>query len=113
VEQQIAGLEARGAAVFIAGSSRGIAFACEIAKGTTLPVLAVPVVTGPVSEVDQLLQPFLELPPGVAAFAIGRPGAINAALFAATILSGPGSEIWNKLRTMREEQTEQVRAMKL
>jgi 5-(carboxyamino)imidazole ribonucleotide mutase len=109
----VADLEAGGAAVFIAGSASGIGFACAVARATTRPVLAVPIVTGAVGPIDDFLRPFLDLQPGLATFAVGRPGAINAALFAATIISGLGTKVWAALRQMRAEQTQRVRNMKL
>jgi 5-(carboxyamino)imidazole ribonucleotide mutase len=108
---QVADLEAGGTAVFIAGSGRGIGFACEVAKGTTLPVLGIPILVGSVGCVDEFLRPFLDLPPGVATFAVGRPGAINAALFAATVISELDSEVWKNLRRMRKEQEQRVLEM--
>jgi len=112
--RQVAHLEASGAAVFIAGSGRGIGFACEVAKATTLPVLGIPILARrPVDCLDEFLQPFLDMPPGVATFAVDRPGAINAALFAATIVSDRDSDVWTNLRRMRKEQAERVRAMKI
>ncbi len=113
VVSQLANLEDSGAAVFIAGSRRGIGFACDIAKATTLPVLGVPIVNGPIGCVDEYLRPFLEMPPGVATFAVSKPGAINAALFAATIISEHDSGVWRKLHQMRKEQVLRVRAMKI
>ena len=101
------------AAVFIAGSSDGIGLACKVARMTTAPVFGVPIVSGQVKCVDRFLQSFADMPPGAATFAIGRPGAINAALFAATILSPPGSEVRERLLAMREQQKIRVRAMKL
>jgi 5-(carboxyamino)imidazole ribonucleotide mutase len=111
--RQAADLEAGGAAVFIVGSTRGIDLAREVARATTAPVLAVPIVGGPVGRVDEFVQPFLDLPDRIATFAVGRPGAINATLFAATIVSGRGSDVWKTLRGMREEQVRRVRAMTL
>lgn len=111
--QKVAELEASGAAVFIAGSVGGIDFACEVAKVTSQPVLGVPIVVGQVRCVDDFLQPFLDMPPGVATFAVGRPGAINAALFAATVISEHESDVWKKLRNIREEQVARVRAMRI
>jgi 5-(carboxyamino)imidazole ribonucleotide mutase len=111
--KKVANLEAKGTTVFIAGSGLGFRFACDVANSTALPVLGVPVVTEQVRCVDHFLQPFLEMPPGLATFAIGRPGAINAALFAATILSGPGTGVWEKLHKMRDDQITRVRAMKI
>ncbi len=110
---QLADLEARGTAVFIAGSHGGIDFVCEVAKTTTLPVLAVPIVSEPVKFVDDFLRPFMDMPPGLATFAIGKPGAINAALFAATIISEHQSPVWQQLHQMRADQEKRVRAMQV
>ena len=107
----VADQEADGAVVFIAGSASGIGFASEVARATALPVLGVPIVVRQVDCVDDFLRPFRDMPPGVATFAVGRPGAINAALFAATIVSERGSEVWEKLAQMREEQKQRMLAM--
>jgi 5-(carboxyamino)imidazole ribonucleotide mutase len=111
--QRVADLEASGADAIIAGSSRGISFACEVGKTTVAPVLGVPIVVGQVGCVDDFLKPFLDMPPGVATFAIGRPGAINAALFAATIITERNSGVWKGLKRMRSQQVRRVRAMKI
>ena len=109
--RQLADLEASGAAVFIVGSGGGINFACDVARATTLPVLGVPILTGKVGRLDEFLQPFLDMPPCLATFAVGKPGAINAALFAATIISERGSPVWKGLDEMREKQKERVLKM--
>lgn len=111
--RRVAELESSGSTVFIAGSSRGIQFACEVAQATTHPVLAVPIVTEKITCVDEFLRPFLDMPPRVATFAVGRPGAINAALFAATIISERGSDVWKNFQQIRDEQTERVLNMKI
>ena len=111
--RQVADLEARGTAVFIAGSGFGIDFACEVGKATTLPVLVIPIVDGPIRCIDEFLRPFFDMPPGVATFAVGRPGAINAALFAAKMIFGHDSAVWENLRQMRVELEKRVRAMKI
>lgn len=97
--------------VFIAGSEEGASLAANVARTTLLPVLAVPTTHAPVESLDSFLQPLLDLPAGVAAFAVNRPGAINAALFAANILGGPGSETRRRLKQMQEEHLERVQAM--
>lgn len=104
---------AAGAAVFIAGSANGIDLACRAARTTLYPVLGVPLISGEVESIDRFVQPLLELPSGVAAFAVGRPGAINAALFAAAILSGPESEARRSLRQRRADQAQRVREMRI
>jgi 5-(carboxyamino)imidazole ribonucleotide mutase len=110
---RLAELEASGVAAFIVGSAGGIGFAAEVAKATTLPVLGVPIVSPPVRCIDEFLRPFLDMPSGLATFAVDKPGAINAALFAATIISPRGSKVWEKLGQMRVEQINRVRAMTL
>jgi 5-(carboxyamino)imidazole ribonucleotide mutase len=105
--------EEAGAVAFIVGSNQGIESACKIARTTILPVLGVPIVSGSVESIDRFVQPFFEMPSGIATFAIGRAGAINAALFAATILSAPGSETWKALDRKRKEQIARVLAMKI
>jgi 5-(carboxyamino)imidazole ribonucleotide mutase len=105
--------EDEGAAAFIAGSSGGIDLACRIARTTMLPVLGVPIVSEPIEYVDRFLQPFLEMPSGIATFAIGRAGAINAALFVATILSPTISKVRSRLQERRDEQVRRVREMKI
>jgi len=102
-----------GATAFIAGSRHGIDLADRAARLTSLPVLGVPLAPDGVDSVDQFVRPFLDMPAGVATFAVGKPGAINAALFAAAVLSPPGSATRAALRRRREEQVHKVRAMSL
>jgi 5-(carboxyamino)imidazole ribonucleotide mutase len=102
-----------GAVAFIAGSVNGVDLGCRVARTTLYPVLGVPIVPKQVDSIDRFVQSFLELPSGVATFAVGRPGAINAALFAATVLSQPGSETRQALHQRREEQVLRVRAMRI
>ena len=109
--RQLGPLEIAGAKACIVASRGDFAFARAVAKATILPVLNVPIVGEPVARVEKFLQPFLEMPPGLATFAIDKPGAINAALFAATAISAPASRTWKLLRRMRAEQIERVRAM--
>jgi len=106
---QVAGTELdQGAGVFIVVSSAGTDLARRVAATTSLPVLNVPIVTPPLASIDQFVQPFLDMPDGVATFAVNRAGAINAALFAASILSAPGSETRKALQARRDEQVRKV-----
>jgi len=113
LSRRVAAEEDEGAVAFIAGSSQGIGLACAVARTTMAPVLGVPIVSEKVECVDRFLQQFREMPSGVATFAIGKAGAINAALFAATIFSAPGSAVRKKLKKMRREQVQRVLAMKI
>ena len=79
---------------------------------THLPVLAVPVKSSTLNGVDSLLS-IVQMPAGIptATFAIGKAGAINAALFAvAMIASGGDEEVAEKLATFREDQRTKIEA---
>jgi 5-(carboxyamino)imidazole ribonucleotide mutase len=79
---------------------------------TQLPVLGVPLVAGALNGLDALLAT-VQMPAGipVGTFAIGKPGAINAALFAAAILSNKHPQIQSALARYRKNQTEKVAAI--
>lgn len=78
----------RGLKVIIAGAGGAAHLAGMIAAKTTLPVIGVPMQTKSLGGLDPLLS-IVQMPGGVpvATMAIGRAGAVNAALFAAQILS--------------------------
>lgn len=99
----------RGIEVIIAGAGGAAHLPGMCAAKTALPVLGVPVESQALKGLDSLLS-IVQMPGGVpvATFAIGKPGAINAALFAASILSGKHSKIADALRSFREEQTRTV-----
>ncbi len=82
-----------------------------LAAKTTLPILGVPVQSHALNGMDSLLS-IVQMPAGipVATFAIGKAGAINAALFAAAILSAEDANIAHKLAEYRATQTQQVLA---
>ncbi len=106
--------EARGLRVIIAGAGGAAHLPGMTAAFTALPVLGVPVESHSLKGQDSLLS-IVQMPGGVpvATFAIGKAGAINAALFAAAILAGTDSGIRAALRSFREEQTATVLAAKL
>jgi 5-(carboxyamino)imidazole ribonucleotide mutase len=81
------------------------------ASKTSLPVLGVPVESKALHGMDSLLS-IVQMPAGipVGTLAIGRAGAINAALLAASILVGKHPEFLAALDTFRREQTEAVLA---
>jgi 5-(carboxyamino)imidazole ribonucleotide mutase len=76
---------------------------------TALPVLGVPVETSSLKGLDSLCS-IVQMPGGipVATFAIGKPGAINAALFAASILAHGDPSIARALGARRNAQTRTV-----
>jgi 5-(carboxyamino)imidazole ribonucleotide mutase len=101
--------EERGVEVIIAGAGGAAHLPGMTAAKTSLPVLGVPVESRALKGMDSLLS-IVQMPAGipVATFAIGKAGAVNAALFAAAILSGKYPEIRQKLNDFRNEQTESV-----
>lgn len=106
--------EARGLRVIIAGAGGAAHLPGMTAAFTALPVLGVPVESHSLKGQDSLLS-IVQMPGGVpvATFAIGKAGAINAALFAAAILAGTDAAIRNALKTFRDEQTAAVLASNL
>jgi 5-(carboxyamino)imidazole ribonucleotide mutase len=101
--------EGRGLEVIIAGAGGAAHLPGMAAANTALPVLGVPVESHALKGMDSLLS-IVQMPGGVpvATFAIGKAGAINAALFAVAILSAQRPELREKLRAWRTAQTERV-----
>jgi 5-(carboxyamino)imidazole ribonucleotide mutase len=96
----------RGLKVIIAGAGGAAHLPGMTAALTALPVLGVPVESHALKGLDSLLS-MVQMPGGVpvATFAIGKPGAINAALFAAAILSLSDGKIKAALDDFRAKQT--------
>lgn len=105
-------LAGRGIQVVIAAAGGAAHLAGVMSAKTALPVLGVPLVAGALNGMDALLAT-VQMPAGipVATFAIGKPGAINAALFAAAILSHGHPAIKSALERYRQQQTEKVSAI--
>jgi len=101
--------ESRGLRVIIAGAGGAAHLPGMCASKTALPVLGVPVESKTLKGMDSLLS-IVQMPAGipVGTLAIGKPGAINAALLAAAILSGDHPEIRAKVHAYRAEQTKKV-----
>jgi 5-(carboxyamino)imidazole ribonucleotide mutase len=101
--------EERGIEVIIAGAGGAAHLAGVIAAKTQLPVLAVPIASTPMNGLDSLLA-MVQMPGGipVGTLAIGRPGAVNAALLAAAILALKHDDIRDKLRAYRARQSQSV-----
>ena len=104
-----AGAEARGIEVIIAGAGGAAHLPGMAAAKTELPVLGVPVQSKALNGLDSLLS-IVQMPAGipVGTLAIGRAGAVNAALLAAAILGGKYPAIREALRRFRAEQTQSV-----
>ena len=98
--------EERGLRVLIAGAGGAAHLPGMAAAKTTVPVLGVPVESKALSGLDSLLS-IVQMPAGVpvGTLAIGRPGAVNAALLAAAILAASDESLAARLRAFRDAQT--------
>jgi len=105
---------ANGFACIIAGAGGAAHLPGMLAANTTVPVLGVPVPSEHLHGQDSLYS-IVQMPKGVpvATFAIGKAGAINAALFAVSILANADSELAQRLQGFRDEQREAVLGMTL
>jgi len=105
------GLPPRGVEVIVAAAGGAAHLGGVIAAVTRLPVLGVPMQSQSLNGLDSLLS-MVQMPAGipVATLAIGKPGAINAALFAAAILSNKYEDIRESLERFRASQTQKVLA---
>ena len=101
--------EERGIEVIIAGAGGAAHLPGMVAAHTVVPVLGVPVESAALRGMDSLLS-IVQMPGGVpvATFAIGKAGAINAALFAVAALSNTRPELRDKLRVWRAGQTDRI-----
>ena len=102
--------ESRGLEVVIAAAGGAAHLAGVLAAHTTLPVLGVPMKSDALNGLDSLLAT-VQMPGGipVATLAIGKPGAINAALFAVAILANSRPELRQKLHEFRASQEKKIR----
>src|SRR5437764_3044675 len=99
--------EARGLEVIIAGAGGAAHLPGMTSAKTTLPVLGVPVESKALKGVDSLLS-IVQMPAGipVGTLAVGRAGAVNAALLATAILGNKHAQFREALRRYRAAQTE-------
>jgi 5-(carboxyamino)imidazole ribonucleotide mutase len=101
--------EKRGLSVIIAGAGGAAHLPGMTASMTTLPVFGVPVQSKALSGLDSLLS-IVQMPAGipVPTLAIGRAGAINAALSAAAVIALSDAMVRRKLKAFRAKQTATV-----
>lgn len=109
VAEYAAQAESRGIEVIIAAAGGAAHLAGVTAAQTVLPVLGVPMESKLMNGLDSLLST-VQMPAGipVATLAVGRAGAVNAALLAANIVGARHPEYRDALRRFREEQTQAV-----
>ena len=99
----------RGLRVIIAGAGGAAHLPGMVSAKTILPVLGVPVESKALQGIDSLLS-IVQMPAGVpvGTLAIGKSGAINAALLATSILAADNDELRHALETFRQTQTQAV-----
>src|ERR1700674_2539903 len=104
------GASQRGMKVIIAGAGGAAHLAGVLAAHTLLPVLGVPLESQALKGIDSLLST-VQMPSGipVGTLAIGKPGAIHAALLAVAILANNRPDLRKKLHAFREEQARKVK----
>ena len=104
-----AGAEKRGIQVIVAGAGGAAHLPGMAASKTVLPVLGVPVESKALKGMDSLLS-IVQMPAGVpvGTLAIGPPGAVNAALLAASIVGATLPEVREAVRAWREKRTRAV-----
>ena len=109
VRQVLAEAHERGVKVFVVGAGAAAHLAGVVAAHTALPVIGVPIDSSPLGGFDALLST-VQMPPGVpvATVAVGKAGAINAAVLAAQILAVGDREIAARLADYRRGLAEKV-----
>jgi 5-(carboxyamino)imidazole ribonucleotide mutase len=103
--------EGRGIETIIAAAGGAAHLAGVIAAHTVMPVLGVPMKSDALNGLDSLLST-VQMPAGipVGTLAIGKAGAVNAALLAISILSLARPELRRKLKAFRSDQEKKIRA---
>jgi len=104
----------RGLRIIIAGAGGAAHLPGMLAALTPLPVLGVPVPSAHLGGIDSLYS-IVQMPKGVpvATFAIGKAGAVNAGLFAVSMLATQDPGLFKQLEDYRKELVEQVHQMTL
>lgn len=104
----------RGLEAIIAGAGGAAHLPGMVAGHTLLPVIGVPVQSQALNGIDSLLS-IVQMPAGVpvATMAIGRAGAVNAALLAISILGATRPELRARLKDFRESRAQQVMDIRL
>lgn len=104
-----AAARARGLRVIVVGAGAAAHLGGVVAAHTTLPVVGVPIDSSPLQGMDALLAT-VQMPPGVpvAAMAVGKAGARNAAVFAAQVLALADPALAARLDRFKAEQADAV-----
>ena len=109
LDEYCATLQEKEVKVIIAGAGLAAALPGVVAAKTTIPVIGVPLVAGSLDGLDALMS-IVQMPPGipVGTMALGKPGAINSALFAAAILALTDTSIAQGISAYREKQKQKI-----
>lgn len=107
--EYVSSAEGRGIEVIIAAAGGAAHLAGVAAAHTVLPVFGVPIESASLKGLDSLLS-MVQMPGGipVGTLAIGKPGAVNAALLAVAVLALSRPELRDRLHAFRKEQAQQV-----
>ena len=113
-KQYVEGCDSAGTRVFIAAAGMAAHLAGAVASHTVRPVIGVPLSASDLKGMDALLAT-VQMPPGipVATVSIGKPGAINAALLAVSILGNERPALRDSLLALRKKRAEAILAEKL
>ena len=98
----------RGLVAIVAGAGRAAHLPGVLASYTLLPVIGVPISGGPLSGTDALYA-MVQMPPGVPVATMAIDGALNAGLFAASIIAGTDPAVANALNAYRDNMAAKVR----
>jgi len=114
VADLVSAAEGRGVEAIIAAAGGAAHLAGVVAAHTLVPVLGVPMESASLKGLDSLLST-VQMPGGipVGTLAIGKPGAVNAALLAVAILANSRPELREKLRQFRAQQAAKIEAERL
>ncbi len=109
LSEHIKSAESKGVEIFIAAAGGAAHLAGVVAAQTVLPVIGVPMQTSSLNGMDSLLS-MVQMPGGipVATMAIGKAGAVNAALFAASILAIAFPQYRQAIRDYRMTQEKKI-----
>jgi 5-(carboxyamino)imidazole ribonucleotide mutase len=107
-DRTIPELDGSGIEIFIVANASRTPLSARVAALTTRPVLAVPVPAAGLSPLEALQATTAPDQPPVGSLAIGKAGAINAALFAVAILANAHPDLRQRLHAFRDEQTRNV-----
>lgn len=104
VSSVVAEAERKGVDVIVAGAGMSAHLAAVIASHTVVPVIGVPINASPLGGLDSLLST-VQMPPGVpvAAMAVGKAGAKNAAVLAAQIIGRKDPAVLRRLRAYKRK----------